>query len=224
MAVTAGLASLLRQPVDMAPLLIGIAGGTGSGKSTVAHAVADALDGHSVAFVDMDAYYRSFAHLTLHERHAINWDHPDTFDLELLDDHLAALAAGEAIDKPIYDYTTHARRSETERVDPADVVVIDGVLLFADARLRERLHVKVFVDADADERVIRRIRRDLAHRGRQLEGILEQYETTVRPMHLEFVEPSKRYADLIIPRGGHNAVGIDLIVGLIHRQLDLQRA
>ncbi|MCU0636444.1 MAG: uridine kinase [Gemmatimonadaceae bacterium] len=208
----------------MAPLLIGIAGGTGSGKSTVARTVAAALDGHSVAFVDMDAYYRSFAHLTLHERHAINWDHPDTFDLDLLDEHLGALSRGEAIDKPVYDYTTHGRRPDTVRVDPGDVVVIDGVLLFADARLRERLHVKVFVDADADERVIRRIRRDMAQRGRQLDGILEQYERTVRPMHLEFVEPSKRYADLIIPRGGHNSVAIELLIGLIHRQLDLQRA
>jgi uridine kinase len=208
----------------MAPLLLGIAGGTGSGKSTVARKVAEALDGHSVAFVDMDAYYRSFAHLSVHERHHVNWDHPDTFDLDLLDDHLAALARGEAIDKPVYDYATHARRATVARVDPADVVVVDGVLLFADRRLRERFDIKVFVDADADERLIRRIRRDLAHRGRQLEGILEQYLTTVRPMHLEFVEPSKRWADVIVPRGGHNTVAIDLIVARIHRQLALQRA
>jgi uridine kinase len=205
-------------------LLIGIAGGTGSGKSTVARRVADALVGHSVAFVDMDAYYRSFTHLTLEERHTINWDHPETFDLDLLDAHLAALARGEAIEKPVYDYTTHGRRPMPVRVEPADVVVVDGVLLFADERLRRRLEIKVFVDADADERLMRRIRRDMADRGRTLEGILAQYESSVMPMHRDFVEPSKRFADVIVPRGGHNQVAIDMILGRIHRQLALSRA
>jgi uridine kinase len=208
----------------MTPLLIGIAGGTGSGKSTVARSVADALVGHSVAFVDMDAYYRSFSHLTLHERHGINWDHPETFDLDLLVAHLSALARGEAVEKPVYDYTTHGRRPDPIRIDPADVVVVDGVLLFADARLRDQLHIKVFVDADADERLIRRIRRDMADRGRTLDGILAQYEQTVLPMHRDFVEPSKRFADVIVPRGGHNQVAIDMILGRIHRQLALSRA
>jgi uridine kinase len=203
----------------MTALLIGIAGGTGSGKSTVARTVTEALSGHSVALVDMDAYYRSFAHLTLHERHAINWDHPETFDLDLFDAQLSALARGEAIDKPVYDYALHSRRPESVRVEPAEVVVVDGVLLFADARLRERLDVKIFVDADADERLLRRIRRDMADRGRTLEGILAQYEQTVSPMHREFVEPSKRYADVIVPRGGHNRIAIDMIIGRIHQQL-----
>jgi uridine kinase len=208
----------------MTPLLIGIAGGTGSGKSTVARRVADALAGHSVAFVDMDAYYRSFTHLTLEQRHAINWDHPETFDIDLLDDHLAALARGDAIEKPVYDYTTHGRRPMPVRIEPADVVVVDGVLLFADERLRRRLEIKVFVDADADERLMRRIRRDMADRGRTLEGILAQYESSVMPMHRDFVEPSKRFADVIVPRGGHNQVAIDMILGRIHRQLALARA
>jgi uridine kinase len=208
----------------MTPLLIGIAGGTGSGKSTVARRVADALAGHSVAFVDMDAYYRSFTHLTLEQRHAINWDHPETFDIDLLDNHLAALARGDAIEKPVYDYTTHGRRPMPVRIEPADVVVVDGVLLFADERLRRRLEIKVFVDADADERLMRRIRRDMADRGRTLEGILAQYESSVMPMHRDFVEPSKRFADVIVPRGGHNQVAIDMILGRIHRQLALARA
>lgn len=208
----------------MTPLLIGIAGGTGSGKSTVARRVAEALVGHSVAFVDMDAYYKSFSHLTLEARHTINWDHPETFDLDLLDAHLAALARGDAIEKPVYDYTTHGRRPAPVRVEPADVVVVDGVLLFADERLRKRLEIKVFVDADADERLMRRIRRDMADRGRTLEGILTQYESSVMPMHRDFVEPSKRFADVIVPRGGHNQVAIDMILGRIHRQLALSRA
>ena len=208
-----------------APLVIGIAGGTGSGKSTVAHRVADALRAtSSVAFIDMDAYYRNFAHLSMEERRRVNWDHPDALDIDLLVEHLAALAAGQAIDKPIYDFVKHLRVAETARVEPAGVVVVDGILLFADARVRELCEVKVFVDADADVRLIRRIRRDMAARGRPLEEILTQYLSTVRPMHLQFVEPSKRYADVIVPRGGHNAVAVEMIVAKIARRLHAHRA
>lgn len=203
----------------MTRLIIGIAGGSGSGKSTVARKVAESLHGASVAFIDMDAYYRNFAHLPMEERRRVNWDHPEAFDLELLAEHLDRLAAGEAIDKPVYDFVTHTRAEGVERVAPADVVVIDGILLFVDEAVRARCDVKVFVDADADIRLIRRIQRDMAERGRPLADILAQYLSTVQPMHQQFVEPSKRYADVIIPQGGHNAIGIEMIVAKIHRRL-----
>jgi uridine kinase len=205
----------------MKPLIIGIAGGTGSGKSTVAKRIAEAMPG-SVAFIDMDAYYRNFEHLTLDERRKVNWDHPDAFDLDLLVTHLDQLAARIPVEKPIYDFVRHLRADESKSVPPSDVIVIDGILLFVDGRVRERCDVKVFVDTDADERLIRRIRRDITSRGRPLEEILVQYLTTVQPMHLQFVEPSKRYADLIVPRGGHNQVAIDLIIATIRRRLQEQ--
>jgi uridine kinase len=209
---------------DVKPLIIGIAGGSGSGKSTVARRVAEALHEASVAFIDMDAYYVNFAHLDLEDRKHINWDHPDALDLTLLADHIGQLADGHAIEKPVYDFVTHTRRTETQRVAPADVVVIDGILLFVDERIRERCDVKVFVDADADIRLIRRIRRDMRARGRTLDEVLEQYVTSVQPMHLQFVEPSKRWADVIVPRGGHNKVAIEMIVAKIHRRLGSQRS
>ncbi|MDB4878074.1 MAG: Uridine kinase [Gemmatimonadetes bacterium] len=203
----------------MKPFIIGIAGGSGSGKSTVARNVAQALQAESVAFLDMDAYYLNFAHLPLAERRAINWDHPDAFDWELLVGQLAQLAAGDSIEKPVYDFLTHTRSDRTVVVPPATVVVIDGILLFSDPRVRDLCDVKVFVDADADIRLMRRIRRDMSKRGRPLDEILDQYVKTVQPMHLEFVEPSKRYADVIVPRGGHNAVAIEMIVAKIQRRL-----
>ncbi|HEY2374425.1 MAG TPA: uridine kinase [Gemmatimonadaceae bacterium] len=203
----------------MKPLIIGIAGGTGSGKSTVARNVAKALSTSSVAFIDMDAYYRNFAHVPLEERRHINWDHPDAFDWELLLTHLTALLDGESIDKPIYDFVSHARSAQKTSIAAAEVIVIDGILLFVDARVRDLCDVKVFVDADADIRLIRRIRRDVAKRGRALDDVIEQYLTTVQPMHLQFVEPSKRYADVIVPRGGHNPVAIEMIVAKIERRL-----
>ena len=203
----------------MKPFIIGIAGGSGSGKSTVARNVAQALETGSVAFIDMDAYYLNFAHLPLPERRKINWDHPDAFDWELLVCQLATLAAGQPIDKPVYDFVTHTRSDRTVVVPPARVVVIDGILLFSDPRVRDLCDVKVFVDADADIRLMRRLRRDINKRGRTLEEVLDQYLTTVQPMHLQFVEPSKRYADIIVPRGGHNAVAVEMIVAKIHRRL-----
>ena len=205
------------------PLVIGIAGGTGSGKSTVARKVAEALTTSSVAFIDMDAYYRNFAHLPMPERKRVNWDHPEAFDVDLLVEHLDRLCDGQAIEKPTYDFVDHVRAAHTERVAPADVVVLDGILLFVDERVRERCDVKVYVDADADVRLIRRLRRDIEHRGRPFDEILEQYLTSVRPMHLQFVEPSKRYADVIVPRGGHNTVAIEMIVAKIQRRLQGRR-
>ena len=203
---------------------MGIAGGSGSGKSTVARKIAESLAPASVAFIDMDAYYRNRTDLSLEERRLVNWDHPDAFDLDLLAEQLDALARGEAIEKPVYDFVSHLRDGRTVRVAPADVVVVDGMLLLVDARVRDRCDVKVFVDTDADVRVIRRIRRDLAKRGRPLEEILQQYLTTVQPMHLQFVEPSKRYADIIVPRGGHNVVAIDVIGAMLQRRLQGARA
>jgi uridine kinase len=201
------------------PLIIGIAGGSGSGKSTVARNVAELLTTSSVAFIDMDAYYKNFPNLSLDERRKLNWDHPDAFDYDLLCKHLDLLSRRKPIDKPEYDFVTHLRRPQPIHVDPADVVVIDGILLFVDERVRELCDVKVFVDADADIRLIRRIERDTHDRGRPLDEIIEQYLSTVQPMHLQFVEPSKRYADVIVPRGGHNAIAIEMIVAKIQRRL-----
>jgi uridine kinase len=209
------------------PLIIGIAGGTGSGKTTVARKIAEALaavPNASIAFLDMDGYYRNFAHLPMDERRKINWDHPEAFDLDLFASHLEQLSRGESIEKPVYDFATHLRTSRTERITPADVIVVDGILLFVDERIRALCDVKVFVDADADIRLVRRIQRDMSERDRPLEEILEQYLTTVRPMHQQFVEPGKRYADIIIPRGGQNAVAIEMILTTIQRRLDARRA
>ncbi len=203
----------------MKPLIIGVAGGSGSGKSTVARNVAAALGDASVAFVDMDAYYLDHGHLPFEERKKVNWDHPNAFDWDLLVEQLGRLGSGEAVDKPVYDFVTHARARETQHLPAADVVVVDGILLFVDERVRALCDVKVFVDADADVRLIRRIRRDMAKRGRPLPEILDQYLRTVQPMHLEFVEPSKRYADVIVPRGGHNPVAIEMIAAKIARRL-----
>lgn len=204
----------------MKPLVIGIAGGTGSGKSTVARKMAEALPDASVAFLEMDAYYRDFRHLSLTQLHHVNWDHPEAFDVALLTDHLTALSRGEAVDMPVYEFATHSRSTRTRRIASADVVVVDGILLLADEHIRSLCDVKVFVDADADIRLIRRVRRDTAVRGRTLESVLDQYLNTVQPMHLQFVEPSKRYADVIVPRGGSNTVAIEMIVAKIQRRLE----
>lgn len=201
------------------PLIIGIAGGSGSGKSTVANNVADNLGALSVAFIDMDAYYRNFTNLQLEERRHVNWDHPDAFDFDLLTQHLATLSRRETIEKPVYDFVTHLRSDATMKVEPSDVIVIDGILLFVDERVRNLCDVKVFVDADADIRLIRRIQRDLSARGRPLGEVIDQYLSTVQPMHLQFVEPSKRYADIIVPRGGHNSIAIEMIVAKIKQRL-----
>jgi uridine kinase len=201
------------------PVIVGIAGGSGSGKSTVARRVAEALSDRPVALLDMDAYYKNMTHLSLEERRQVNWDHPNAFDLELFLSQLARLAAGEAVEKPVYDFTIHARATETVRVGPAEAIVVDGMLLFVDRRVRSLCDIKLFVDADPDVRLVRRIRRDLRVRGRPLEEILEQYLSTVRPMHTTFVEPTKRYADFVLPRGARNEVAIQMIIAAIHQRL-----
>ena len=201
------------------PLVIGIAGGSGSGKSTVARKVGEALSRSSVAFLDMDGYYRNFAHLPMEERKRVNWDHPEAFDTELFVSQVKSLCAGLPVDKPIYDFVSHTRSDRTERIEPADVLVLDGILLFVDEQVRALCDVKVFVDADADIRLIRRLRRDVQKRGRTLDDVIAQYLETVQPMHLQFVEPSKRYADVIVPRGGHNTIAIEMIVAKIQHRL-----
>jgi uridine kinase len=196
----------------MESLVVGIAGGTGSGKTTVAKTIIAALPEGKVALIEVDAYYRDQPETSAEDRARINFDHPDSLEIELLVQHLARLKAGEAVDVPLYDFKTHRRRPDYRRVEPARVVLVEGILVFVDARVRERLDMKIFVDTDPDIRVFRRIRRDMEQRGRTFESIREQYYRTVRPMHLQFVEPSKRWADLILPEGGNNAVALDLIV------------
>jgi uridine kinase len=203
----------------MPSLIVGVAGGSGSGKSTVARKVAELLTEISVASVSMDAYYRNMTHLTLDERKQLNWDHPDVVDMELLGDQLEALAGGAAIDKPVYDFVTHRRVARTEVVAGADVVIVDGILLYWDPRVRSLCDIRIFVDVEADIRLIRRIRRDMRARGRQLKEILDQYLSTVRPMHEEFVEPTKQFADIIVPHGGRNEVAIEMIAARIQERL-----
>jgi uridine kinase len=203
----------------MKPFLIGIAGGTGSGKTTVAKKIYASLHLDSAAFIDHDAYYRELGHLPLEERKVFNFDHPDSLDNDLLIRHLEMLIAGQAIEKPEYDFVAHTRAARTTRMEPRDVVLVDGILLFVDPRLRDMFDLKIFVDTDADVRFIRRLRRDIEVRGRSLDSVIEQYLGTVRPMHFEFVEPSKRYADVILPRGGQNKAGIEVIAARIRERL-----
>lgn len=200
-------------------LVLGVAGGSGSGKTTVVQRIVEQVGRERIAVLHHDLYYRDLSHLPLDERREVNLDHPNAFDNELFARHLDALAAGRAIDVPTYDYATYARLPETRTVPPRPVVLAEGILLFADPELRRRLDIKVYVDADADLRLLRRLRRDVNERGRSVDGVLEQYERTVRPMHLEFVEPSKRWADVIIPRGGRNEVAIEMVVARVERLL-----
>ena len=204
------------------PLMIGVVGGSGSGKTTVARTIYEFL-GIDAAFVDQDAYYADLSHLSLDERRRVNFDHPDAFDTELLVQHLEELARGEVVRKPTYDYPAHTRAEATVEVEPRDVIIIDGILLFADPRIRKLLDIKIFVDVAEDVRFIRRLQRDVAHRGRTMDDVIRQYLSTVRPMHLEFIEPSKRYADIILPEGGHNRIGIEMILARVELELSRRR-
>jgi uridine kinase len=202
-------------------LIIGIAGGTGSGKTTIARAVVEAL-GASAVMVDHDAYYHDHARLPMEERARINYDHPDALETELLIQHLRELRAGRAIEKPLYDYTAHARSAQTVRIEPHPVIVVEGILVLAIPALREEFDLRVFVDTDADIRLMRRIRRDIETRGRSFSSVRQQYYDTVRPMHLAFVEPSKRFANVIIPEGGENRIAIEVLVGRVKNFLHEQ--
>lgn len=198
-------------PNDMRIHLIGIAGGSASGKTMVARAIVEDLGADEAFVIDQDSYYRDLSHIPFDERTRQNFDHPSAFDYELLLDHLRQLLTGGFVDRPTYDYARHTRSGQTERVGDHTVIILEGILVLDDERLRELMSIKVFIDTDPDVRLMRRIRRDIIQRGRDLEGVLNQYETTVRPMHLQFIEPSKRYADIIIPEGVENRVGVDLL-------------
>jgi uridine kinase len=202
--------------------MIGVVGGSGSGKTTVARAIYDFL-GMDAAFIDQDAYYRDLLHLPLEERRRVNFDHPDAFDTELLVEQLTRLQQGLPIQKPTYDFAAHTRAQATIEIYPRDVILIDGILLFADGRLRPLFDIKIFVDVAEDVRFIRRLQRDVAERGRTMDDVIHQYLTTVRPMHLEFVEPSKRYADMILPEGGHNRIGVEMILARVELELNRRR-
>jgi len=192
-------------------ILIGIAGGSGSGKTLVARTIFRELGSDRVVIVDQDSYYKNLDDIPLRDRDARNFDHPDAFDGELLKRHIRDLLEGKAIEQPIYDYSQHRRLNETRTIGDHVVIVIEGILIFVDPELRDLMDIKLFVDADHDVRFIRRLKRDLVERGRSVDSIIRQWEESVRPMHLQFVEPTKRYADLIIPEGGHNRVAIDLV-------------
>jgi len=194
---------------------IGVAGGTGSGKTTVAQTILSRVGPERIAHLEQDAYYRDLSHLPLEERTRLNFDHPDALETELLVAHLRQLIHGYAVEVPRYDFTTYTRLSQTRHVEPKPVILVEGLLILAEKALRNLLDIKVYVDTDADLRLIRRLRRDLIERGRSIESVINQYLETVRPMHLEFVEPSKRYADIIIPEGGYNRVALDMIVARI---------
>jgi uridine kinase len=204
---------------DSVGLIVGICGGTGSGKTTVANRILESVSAKDVVFIQQDSYYRNLKDLPLDNRRFANFDHPDALDNDLLVYHVKKLKAGEPVELPIYDFKTHTRLSDTLRIQPKAIVIVEGILIFADPRLLEQMDVRVFVDTPDDIRFIRRLRRDIDERGRTVESVIEQYLATVRPMHMQFVEPSKRYADVIIPEGGHNLVSVDLISGKIRERL-----
>ena len=202
-------------PQPAHPLVIGIAGGTGSGKTTVANTILERVGKNIVSYLPHDAYYKDLSNLPPAQRAEINFDHPNSLDTELMIRHVGQLKAGIEVELPIYDFTHHARTEKTIHVDACPVILVEGILIYVEPRLRELFDVRIFVDTDPDIRLIRRIERDITERGRTLESVLHQYQRTVRPMHLEFVEPSKRYADIIIPEGGFNEVALDMVIARI---------
>jgi uridine kinase len=201
------------------PLTIGVAGGTGSGKTTVANVILERVGKQRIAYLPHDAYYRELIGLPPDQRAAMNFDHPDSLETDLMIKHIEQLKLGNPVEIPIYDFSTHSRTSKTIKVEPHPVIIVEGILLFADKKLRELLDVRIFVDTDPDIRFIRRLQRDITERGRTTENVIQQYLTTVRPMHLEFVEPSKRYANVIIPEGGLNEVAMEMVIARIESLL-----
>ena len=197
------------------PFVIGVAGGSGSGKTTVVRSIMKALGDTDVSVIEHDRYYRDYPTLRLEDRAALNYDHPDSLETDLLVDHVRALRQGLRVDVPAYDFARHARHAHRDTIHPRTAIIVEGILIFTDPALRALMDVKVFVDTDDDTRFIRRLQRDIRERGRTVESVIEQYLSTVKPMHLDFVEPSKRYADVIVPEGGHNQVAIDMLLTLI---------
>ncbi|MEO4052198.1 uridine kinase [Solibacillus sp. CAU 1738] len=202
------------------PVVIGIAGGSCSGKTSVTHAIYDVFRDHSVVVIEQDYYYKDQSHMTFEDRLKTNYDHPLAFDTDLLIEHVHSLLDRQAIDKPVYDYVQHTRSTEVIHVEPKDVIIIEGILVLEDERLRNLMDIKLFVDTDSDLRIIRRIQRDISERGRTADSVIHQYLTAVRPMHNLFIEPTKRYADVIVPEGGDNEVAIDLMVTKIKTILE----
>lgn len=204
-------------------LIIGIAGGSGSGKTTVVKSITQQLK-ERVVVIPQDSYYKDSSHLPLEERQKVNFDHPDSIDFDLLNSHLKDLREGKSIEQPVYSYITCSRsKTETITVDPAEVIIIEGILIFTCAKLRDQMDIKIFVDADDDDRLMRVMARDIIERGKTVESVIERYTKTVKPMYLQFIEPSKRYADIIIPQGGHNKVAIDVISATIEKSLSQER-
>ena len=199
----------------MTPLVIGVAGGSGSGKTTVVRKILEALGDARVPVLEHDRYYRDRNDLRLEERAALNYDHPDSLETDLMVRHVHELRAGRAVEAPVYDFARHARKEATETIAAGRAMIVEGILIYTDSELRKLMDVKVFVDTDDDTRFIRRLQRDIAERGRTVQSVIDQYLGTVKPMHLDFVEPSKRYADIIIPQGGHNSVAVDMLLRLI---------
>jgi uridine kinase len=204
----------------MRSIVIAVAGGTGSGKTTVANEILQRVGAEHIAYIPHDAYYRDLSHLPPRERDQVNFDHPDSLESGLLVEHLKELRAGRAVEIPEYDFTTHTRTQRTRRVEPAPVILVEGILVFVEPELRQLFDVKLYVDTDADVRFIRRLRRDIEERGRSVESVCEQYLSTVRPMHMEFVEPSKRHANVIIPEGGFNEVAIEMVAARVRGLLE----
>lgn len=201
------------------PLLVGIAGGTASGKTTVARKIHEKLSSHSAVLIDQDAYYKDLSDLPLEDRREVNFDHPDAFDNDLLVQHLKLLKGGKPIDKPVYNFVTSTREKRTMRIEPADLVLIEGIMVLHLESIREELNVRIYVDAEDDVRIIRRLTRDIKDRGRDFDHVISQYFRTVRPMHMGFVEPSKRYADIIVPHGGNNDTAIEMLVGALRARV-----
>lgn len=200
-------------------MIIGICGGTGSGKTTIARAIVEAVGATNVVLVEQDSYYRNLADMPLDERHQANFDHPDSLDSEMLVNHLTRLKQGHSVEMPLYDFKTHTRSSQIDVIEPKPVVLVEGILIFSEPRVLAMLDVRVFVDTPDDIRLIRRLKRDFAERGRSYERTMEQYERTIRPMHFEFVEPSKRHADIIIPEGSQTGVSVEFLCGLVREKL-----
>ena len=206
--------------MDHKCVVLGIAGGTGSGKTTVARAIVEAIGSERIAYLEHDAYYRDLSHMSIEDRRRVNFDHPDAFETELLVEHVRTLMTGCAVQQPVYSYEDSIRTGQTRTVDPKPLIVVEGILVLENYALQSLMDIKIFVDTDDDIRLLRRVRRDTEERGRSLEGILGQYEATVRPMHLAFVSPSRRHADVIIPNGGRNHVAIAMVADGLRRRLE----